>query len=449
MKMLNLDALITKYDQPVPRYTSYPTVPDWDAASFEHSDYRSWIKGCFDEHGEEGLSLYIHLPYCERLCTYCGCNTRITVNHEVEGPYIQAVLEEWRLYVDQFGKKPLVKEIHLGGGTPTFFSPEHLTLLIQGILDQAILHSQYEFSFEGHPNNTTYEHLKVLNDLGFTRVSYGIQDFDLKVQKAINRVQGIEQVRKVTQWSRELGYTSINFDLIYGLPFQTEASIEQTIDYVSELMPERIAFYSYAHVPWKRPGQRAYSEKDLPNPQKKRILNELGRKRLQALGYGLVGMDHFALKDDTLFTAMHNGTLHRNFMGYTTQPGKILVGLGTSSISDWGEGYSQNCKTVEGYIQHIDNQSFAIFKGHLTTVEEQHIKRKVMQVACQKQFELEHDDEKLRLTFEEMQNDGLLYKDGTAFRVTEIGNQLLRNICAVFDPNMDKHQKEQLFSRAV
>jgi oxygen-independent coproporphyrinogen-3 oxidase len=302
-------SLINKYDVPVPRYTSYPTVPAWDVTGFTKDVYESRIRTAFQE-AKEGISLYIHLPYCESLCTYCGCNTRITVNHRLELPYIEAVIAEWALYIAILGSKPVVREIHLGGGTPTFFSPENLRYLVETILETVEVHPDYQFSFEGHPNNTTFEHLQALHDVGFTRVSFGVQDVDFKVQKAINRLQPIENLEKVTQWARTIGYTSVNFDLIYGLPFQTIYGIKNTIEVVETLMPDRIAFYSYAHVPWTKPGQRAYSEENIPTGSDKHKLNLLGQALLKAIGYESIGMDHFALPNDSLTVARATGRLH-------------------------------------------------------------------------------------------------------------------------------------------
>jgi len=223
--------LIRKYGVPGPRYTSYPTVPYWDTGrpldqSWEEQCLQSFLK----TNDSEGISLYIHLPFCESLCTYCGCNTRITVNHQVELPYIIAILNEWSKYLDLFGVTPRIAEIHLGGGTPTFFSPENLKILMDGILCTSIVTPNANFSFEGHPSNTTSEHLQILFDLGFTRVSYGVQDFDLKVQDAIHRFQSVEEVRNVTNLAREIGYTSVNYDLVYGLPFQTIDSVIETVE---------------------------------------------------------------------------------------------------------------------------------------------------------------------------------------------------------------------------
>lgn len=441
--------LLKKYDVPVPRYTSYPTVPDWRLDSFGKEDYKALVHGAFAQHGKDGLSLYIHLPYCESLCTYCGCNTRITVNHAVEGPYIDALLKEWQLYLEIFQSKPTIKEIHLGGGTPTFFSPKHLKELIVGLLENTDLHECFEFSFEGHPANTTYEHLKVLAQLGFSRVSFGIQDFDPKVQMAINRRQSFEQVEQVTSWSRELGYKSVNFDLIYGLPFQTMDSIDQTISYVSKLMPNRIAFYSYAHVPWQRPGQRAYSEKDLPSPEMKRKLNQFGQERLKKLGYKLIGMDHFALSEDSLLEAMHTGELHRNFMGYTTNPGKMLVGLGVSSISDIYLAYAQNVKTVEGYMEKVNLGELPVFKGHFMSETDLSVKQQILKVACKKFFDSEDINEEVLPVVDGLLQDGLLNEENGRYQVTDLGNQYLRNICSLFDPNYGKKREGKVFSQAV
>ncbi|MGZ3891633.1 MAG: coproporphyrinogen-III oxidase family protein, partial [Mucilaginibacter sp.] len=278
--------LADKYNVAAPRYTSYPTVPYWSKEPFNKISWAGHVKSAFDiSNQKDGISLYIHLPFCESLCTYCGCNTRITKNHSVEDPYINAVLKEWAMYCQIFGDRPVIREIHLGGGTPTFFSPENLERLIKSILADSIVHPEADFGFEGHPANTTYEHLKVLYNLGFRRVSFGIQDFDPRVQFIINRVQTFEDVKYVTEQARQIGYTSINFDLVYGLPLQNLESLCDTVEKVGLLMPDRIAFYSYAHVPWVKPGQRRFTEKHLPTPAEKRTLHGLGRQMLGELGY--------------------------------------------------------------------------------------------------------------------------------------------------------------------
>src|SRR5690606_15741340 len=261
---LRTDALVKKYNVAAPRYTSYPTVPYWDN---ENWDKHQWVEKVKITHAEslnEGISIYIHLPFCESLCTYCGCTTRITKNHQVELPYIYDVIKEWQLYKEHLGNDITIGDIHLGGGTPTFFAPENLNLLISSILSDSKVSDTAEFSFEAHPANTTEEHLAVLFSLGFRRLSLGIQDFDPLVQFIINRKQSEEEILWVMNKAREIGYTSINFDLIYGLPKQSIDTITNTINKVIQLKPDRISFYSYAHVPWLKPGQRHYSEKDLP-----------------------------------------------------------------------------------------------------------------------------------------------------------------------------------------
>jgi oxygen-independent coproporphyrinogen III oxidase len=322
----NID-LIQKYNVSGPRYTSYPTVPYWDSSSFSVSTWQEKVRNAFKKYNDEGISLYIHLPFCESLCTYCGCTTRITINHGVEEPYINAVLREWGLYKKIFGGVPKIKEIHLGGGTPTFFKPENLRRLIQGLLLDNIVAPQAEFGFEGHPNNTSDLHLKTLYDLGFRRMSLGIQDFNHKVQETVNRVQSFETVRYVTETARNIGFTSINFDLIYGLPFQTLESIKDTIRKTSQLHPDRIALYSYAHVPWIKPGQRKFTEADLPADSEKRELYEEGRMMLKEHGYHEIGMDHFALCSDSLYQSIEKKMLHRNVMGYTSARSHLQIGL--------------------------------------------------------------------------------------------------------------------------
>ncbi|REG81666.1 oxygen-independent coproporphyrinogen III oxidase [Algoriphagus antarcticus] len=333
--------LIQKYNTPAPRYTSYPTVPLWEN-NLDNNTWKGIVRKAFQDFGkEEGISIYIHLPFCESLCTYCGCNKRITKNNAVKDPYIQALLAEWNKYKEVFDGKPKIAGILLGGGTPTFFEPSYLQHLISSIFEGADITSNAEFSFEGHPNNTSFEHLKTLSDLGFNRVSYGIQDFDLKVQTAIHRIQPFEKVKHATDSARILGYTSINFDLIYGLPHQTVQTMEDTFKKVQDLRPDRIAFYSYAHLPSAFPAQKSF-ENFLPTAPEKSELYEFGRHLLVKMGYEEVGMDHFALPKDALTVAKTEGVLHRNFMGYTTVPSKILIGLGASSISDVYYAYGQN-----------------------------------------------------------------------------------------------------------
>ncbi|MFP4091581.1 MAG: coproporphyrinogen-III oxidase family protein, partial [Cyclobacteriaceae bacterium] len=282
-------SLISKYNVPGPRYTSYPTVPYWDETPPTEEKWKAKVKASYKGNREEGLSIYIHLPYCESLCTYCGCNTRITVNHAVEEPYINTLLKEWQMYLEVLGEAPLIREIHLGGGTPTFFSPENLKKLIGTIVESGNVGADTEMGFEAHPNNTTAEHMQVLYDLGFRRISFGIQDFDMEVQKVVNRIQPFEKVKEVSELARHIGYTSVNFDLIYGLPKQTAETVADTIEKTILLRPDRIAFYSYAHVPWLKPAQKKF-EQYLPTNEVKRHLYELGKALLEENAYLEIGM---------------------------------------------------------------------------------------------------------------------------------------------------------------
>src|SRR5690606_1080436 len=255
------------------------------------------------KNARDGISIYVHLPFCESLCTYCGCNKKITRNHSVEEEYLAAIEKEWKLYRGLMKQTPIIREIHLGGGTPTFFSPRNLRRLVEILLKSAIVHPAHEFSIEGHPNNTTRLHLNTLYTLGFRRISYGVQDLDEEVQRIINRIQPLQNVQDAVENARMAGFNSINFDLIYGLPKQTLQSIENTIRQVVELKPDRIAFYSYAHVPWTSRGQRLFDENDLPSPEDKLNLYLKGREILLENGYHDIGMDHFALPLDELYLA--------------------------------------------------------------------------------------------------------------------------------------------------
>jgi oxygen-independent coproporphyrinogen-3 oxidase len=277
--------LIRKYNQPVPRYTSYPTVPFWDSKLSVEKWQESFARQFNLLNAADGISIYIHLPFCESLCTYCGCNKKITQNHTVEEQYLAAVEKEWKLYRTLMKQTPVIREIHLGGGTPTFFSPKNLRYLLNTLLKTSVVHPHHEFSIEGHPNNTTKEHLETLYAMGFRRISYGVQDLDPEVQKVINRVQPIENVKKATENARDAGFTSVNFDLIYGLPLQKVQSIENTIRQVIALKPDRIAFYSYAHVPWTSRVQRLFHEADLPGAEEKIQLYLKGKELLMGNGY--------------------------------------------------------------------------------------------------------------------------------------------------------------------
>ncbi|UGS20078.1 oxygen-independent coproporphyrinogen III oxidase [Flavobacterium cyclinae] len=451
-------SIVQKYNVPGPRYTSYPTVPYWEEDKFHLDDWKNTLLQSFKEtNNTEGISLYIHLPFCESLCTFCGCNKRITKRHEVEDPYITAVIKEWKLYCDIFPRKPIIKEIHLGGGTPTFFSPENLERLINGIFQYANKADEHEFSFEGHPNNTTKQHLQKLYDLGFRRVSFGVQDYSPQVQEAIHRIQPFHNVAKVTFWAKEIGYTSIGHDLIFGLPFQTLEDVKDTIDKTKSLFPDRLAFYSYAHVPWiKGNGQRGFKDEDLPKDDEKRKLYEEGKKQLAQNGYHEIGMDHFALENDSMYNSFKIGTLHRNFMGYTASKTQLMIGLGVSSISDSWYSFAQNEKTIEDYYTHLEENQLPIFRGHVLTEEDLIIRRHILNLMCQ--FSTSWNDKTLYFnelpkvleSLEEMKEDGLVNIQENTISVTEKGKPFVRNICMAFDLRLIRKAPEtKLFSMTI
>ncbi|ASV29676.1 oxygen-independent coproporphyrinogen III oxidase [Maribacter cobaltidurans] len=450
--------LIQKYNIPGPRYTSYPTVPFWDIHSFSGKKWEATVKKSFSEsNAKEGISLYIHLPFCESMCTFCGCHKRITKRHDVEVPYINTLLKEWSLYLELFDERPVVKELHLGGGTPTFFSPENLKMLINGLFRKADRAEGYEFSFEGHPNNTTKEHLQALYDVGFRRVSFGVQDYNETVQKAIHRVQSFENVKNVTDWAREIGYTSVGHDIIFGLPHQTLEHVLETIAKTKSLMPDRLAFYSYAHVPWlKGNGQRGYKDSDLPSAEQKRQQYEAGKLELAKAGYVEIGMDHFALETDSLYHSMQNKKLHRNFMGYTASKTQLMVGLGASSISDSWYGFAQNVKSLEEYQHLVENNIIPIFRGHILTDEDIVIRKHILNLMCQLEtiwFGESMQFKALPVVMDrlkEMEEDGLLEITPYQLRITQKGRPFVRNICMAFDIKLhEKAPETRLFSMTI
>ncbi len=456
MTNANVD-LLRKYNVPGPRYTSYPTVPYWDTTPTEAQWLDRIDKAIGADTARNGASLYVHIPFCRSLCTYCGCNMRVTRNHGLVLPYVETVLREYGLYRERLGRDSLhLGEIHLGGGTPTFLRPEELETLLEGLLSKATVAPHASLSLEVDPRTTTREQLVVLRRHGFNRISLGVQDFDPRVQDIVNRIQTEAQVREVTDTSRELGFQSVNFDLIYGLPLQTLESITATMDAVVRLKPDRIAFYAYAHVPWIKPSQRRFTEADLPEGDAKRALYELGRARLEAAGYLEVGMDHFALPSDDLVIASRAGRLHRNFMGYTPAFTRPLLGLGVSSIGDAGDAFVQNEKNLQQYEERIAKGELPIQRGHLLDAEDRVLRGHILNLMTrlETRWDAQHDYtpflDGVPARLEELRRDALLVLDGTQVRVTEAGRAYLRNICMAFDARLiRKAPATQLFSQTV
>ncbi|MEK6706562.1 MAG: oxygen-independent coproporphyrinogen III oxidase [Candidatus Poribacteria bacterium] len=445
--------LFKKYDVPGPRYTSYPTVPYWSTTPTTEQ-WISSLRKALDSRA--GAAIYIHIPFCKSLCTYCGCNTRIVRDPKVAIKYVDTVIKEWKIYLSLLEKDVQLSDLHIGGGTPTFLEPEDLERLVEGILSTVKISPGAEFSLEADPRTTTHGHLEKLSRLGFKRLSLGIQDFDTKVQEIVHRVQSEELVEKATKTARDLGYNSINYDLIYGLPLQTTNSIEHTIMVLKRLRPDRIAFYGYAHVPWIKPGQRRFSDADVPAGESKRALYEHGRKLLQSAGYKEIGLDHFALETDQLWKAYINGNLHRNFMGYVDRFVLPLVGLGVSAISDSWDAFAQNEKTLETYQQRIDAGQLPILRGHLLTDEDRVLRKHILNIMTkfitnwdsESEYTPHLDEAEKKLAL--FANDGLIRHQRKSCEVTETGRAFLRNICMAFDARLFRNAPEtNLFSKTV
>jgi len=449
-------SLLAKYDVAGPRYTSYPTVPYWESTPSE-GQWLEHLDAALGAGAQHGAALYVHVPFCRALCTFCGCNTRITRSHSFVPLYTQALLGELDLYLTRLGRSGLeFGELHLGGGTPTFLSTEELEVLLAGLFGRVRARPGASASIEVDPRVTSREQLQVLVRYGFRRISLGVQDFDPRVQDIVNRVQSEQQVREIRDSARELGFDSVNFDLIYGLPLQTRSSIEATMDAVCRLRPDRIALYGYAHVPWIKPGQRRFTEADLPAGADKRALYELGRERLEREGYREIGLDQFALESDGLWQALRSGALHRNFMGYATGFTRPLIGLGVSAIGDAGDAFAQNEKDLQRYQERVGRAELPIQRGHLLNAEDMVLRTHILRLMTRLSTRWESPADRtawLQSAVERLAEpaaDGLVELDAGGCRVTELGRGFLRNICMAFDARLARRMPDKaLFSRTV
>ena len=447
--------LIEKYDVPAPRYTSYPTVPHWNRSPSE-SEWITSIEHTLND-SNAFWSLYIHVPFCETLCTFCGCNNSITKNKTLGLPYVNTILDEFKIYLEKTPllKKRILKSFHIGGGTPTFLSPDELRFLIESILSNCTIDQDFEGSIEVDPRRTSEAHLKVLVDSKFNRISLGVQDLDPEVQYLINRNQSIEQTRKITELANQMGFHSINWDLIYGLPKQTLQKFDQTIELTLQMRPNRIALYSFALVPWIKPQQRLFKDEDLPVGVEKRQLYEHARSRLISGGYLEVGMDHFALPTDALAKAAHQKKLHRNFMGYTDQKTDLLLGLGVSAISESKDCFHQNEKILTQYQKFLTDKKLPSLRGHLLSAEELKSRKQILELMTRLESTfLDEVQKNLCLPYlQELRDDGLISFDEKMITVTQLGKTFLRNICMVFDPLLPKEsfrsKGPKMFSRSI
>ena len=445
--------ILNKYDVPAPRYTSYPTVPYWS----DTPTTDQWIESLNVSLAKENscYSLYIHIPYCEQLCTFCGCNTTITRNHDNEAPYVELIHKEWDSYlkrVEQLGSRSL-KQIHLGGGTPTFLSEKSLARLMKPILDRAkIDFNDFEAALEVDPRRTNREQLTVLYDMGFRRVSLGVQDFNPEVQKLVNRVQPFSITKNLTDLARTIGYKSVNFDLIYGLPRQDLETFKKTIQQTIELMPDRIALYSFAKVPWIKPAQRLFKDEDLPKGAEKRALYDMARQHLMEVGYVEIGMDHFALKSDKLYQSAQSKKLHRNFMGYTDKRTDVLLGLGVSAISESPTCFHQNEKILPIYQRRVGQGEIPSLRGH--RLSEEDIRQRKQILSFMTQFEVALYDEAQECDLKEflkpLIKDELIVISEGVMKLKEEGRPFLRNVCMGLDMRLRAQKPHtRIFSQSL
>ena len=403
---------------------------------------------------QSSWSMYLHIPYCETLCTFCGCNTIITKNHQLEDHYVDLLLKEWAIYkknVPALISKPL-KQLHLGGGTPTFLSATSLTRLLSSILGDVKKSENFEASIEVDPRRTNKDQLKALKEVGFNRVSMGVQDFNHEVQRLINRVQPYDITKNLTEDARELGFGSVNYDLIYGLAKQTLESFSDTIDKTIELKPDRIALYSFALVPWIKPAQRLFKDEDLPVGDAKRQLYELARMKLTAFGYVEIGMDHFALPNENLSLSLKNKTLHRNFMGYTDHKTDVLLGLGISSISESPFSFHQNEKVSALYEAAIDQGMLPTHRGHVLNEEDVIRRKQILKLMTNYEVDFLNVEQKklAEQDLSEMLKDSLIEVNGMTLKITLAGKPFLRNACVFFDEHLKRKQPDsKIFSKSI
>ncbi len=453
--------LLQRYDVAGPRYTSYPTA-DRFVEAFGESDYLQALEQRRDGVGAKAypLSLYVHIPFCESLCYYCACNKIITKHHARGAEYLHYLEREVDLNMAHLGQGQMVSQLHLGGGSPTFLSDAELAQLMAMLRRNFQFARGGEYSVEIDPRTVTRERLAHLAEQGFNRLSFGVQDFEPAVQKAVHRIQPAEQVFDLVAASRELGFESVNVDLIYGLPMQTPETFERTLAQITQLRPDRIALYAYAHLPERFKPQRRIHTQDLPPAASKLVMLSSAMRVLMAAGYVYVGMDHFALPTDALAVAKRQGRLHRNFQGYSTQPDCDLIALGVSSIGRVGPTFSQNVKTLDDYYDLLNQGRLPVVRGMALTRDDLVRRTVIMALMCQgsvlfESVELSHlVDFKQYFALEmeslaAMQEQGLLTMDDTGIHVTELGWFFVRGVAMVFDKYLQADKNRARFSKII
>lgn len=453
-------ALIEKYDRPGPRYTSYPTAPQFHEG-FGALEYAEAARSSNEDPVPKPLSVYVHIPFCRSLCYYCACNKIVTQRTEKAGHYLGYLQREIGLQAALFDNDRQLTQLHLGGGTPTYFTDEQLAVLMRELqqnfpLDQT---DGREFSLEVDPRTASSERIQALAELGFNRLSFGVQDFNPAVQAAVNRIQSVEQTEELIVAARRAGFRSVSVDLIYGLPKQTVASFDATLAKVIAMRPDRIATYNYAHLPQLFRAQRLIRPEDMPPPERKLELLELTIDRLTAAGYVYIGMDHFALPEDELTLAQRNGTLQRNFQGYSTHAECDLIGLGITAIGNVGGSYSQNVRELFQYYAKLDANEIPVFRGYTLSTDDQLRRQVISSLMCHGRISFKEIESDYPISFsnyfapelaalQSFAADGLVRLDRNAIEVLPVGRLLLRNIAMVFDSYLNRNQRAT-FSRTV
>lgn len=451
------EEFLAKYNRPGPRYTSYPTAPVWHD-QFGASDAQEVFREA--DQARHPVSLYTHLPFCESLCLFCACNVVIQKDKSIAPPYLETLRREIDAVAEYVSRGRPVVQFHWGGGTPTYLTPEQMETLFAHTRERFSFAPDAEVGIEVDPRVTTRAHLEVARRLGFNRLSMGIQDFNPAVQKAIHRIQPYEMTRDIIAAARALGFASINVDLIYGLPHQTAESFAATVDQILTLRPDRVAMFSYAHVPWLKKQQGSF-QKHLPEGMEKFRIFVAGLQKFLDAGYLYIGMDHFALPGDELATAQHSRTLHRNFQGYTTKAGADLYGLGVSAISGVGNAYTQNYRDLHAYQDAIARGGLATMRGYRKTHDDDVRGAIISRLLCHAVVDMAQAGREFGFDFreyfahelsrlEEFKTDNLVTVDGDELRVTPLGRIFIRNVAMVFDPYLERQQADKpLFSKTL
>jgi len=453
--------LVSRYAIDGPRYTSYPTAPVWKE-SYTAEDFRADL-GDVQFEASDGLSLYVHVPFCESLCHFCACNKVITRDHTRAEGFLDTIETEIEAVRGAARVPRAVTQLHWGGGTPTWLDPGQIERLFRALTDAFPLRQDAEVSIEVDPRVTTREHVEALARCGFNRISMGVQDFDPRVQEAIHRIQPAPDTARLVAWSRAAGFDSVNFDLIYGLPYQSVASFERTLDALFEIGPDRIALYSYAHVTWLAKQQRGFERKDLPAAETKLAILLTAIRRFLAEGYLFIGLDHFAREGDELAKALADRTLRRNFMGHTTQAGVDLIGFGPSAISELRVSYAQSHRDVAGWERAVAEGGLATMRGHRLTRADVERRWIINRIMCHGELRAREYEDAFGRSFggayapelaalEPALRDGLVLRDGDgSLHVTPTGRLFVRNVAMVFDAYLPEQRQSgnRMFSQTV